>query len=170
VFRPRFEPRTPPPEYKYRALLEDPSVQLYDIYIYIYIYILSPLCVSIDGVWIGEWIYWPLYTHDSELQVITPPPLISTIHKSPHHPLSLFQPAVSSPAVPWQWLQTVGILPLHALKSSLQRSPYRADLVAPVFFKVIPRHGPHRNTSFPTVSLLLRVDSLLREPVYRAVA
>jgi hypothetical protein len=34
------------------------------------------------------------YTHDSELQAITAPPLISTIHKSPQHPLSLFQPAV----------------------------------------------------------------------------
>jgi hypothetical protein len=34
------------------------------------------------------------YTHDSELQAITEPPLISTIHKSPQHPLSLFQPAV----------------------------------------------------------------------------
>jgi hypothetical protein len=34
------------------------------------------------------------YTHDSELQTITAPPLISTIHKSPQHPLSLFQPAV----------------------------------------------------------------------------
>jgi hypothetical protein len=34
------------------------------------------------------------YTHDSELQVITAPPLISTIHRSPHQPLGLFQPAV----------------------------------------------------------------------------
>jgi hypothetical protein len=28
------------------------------------------------------------YAHDSELQAITAPPLISTIHKSPQHPLS----------------------------------------------------------------------------------
>jgi hypothetical protein len=35
------------------------------------------------------------HTHDSYyVQVITAPPLISTIHKSPQHPLSLFQPAV----------------------------------------------------------------------------
>jgi hypothetical protein len=53
-------------------------------------------------------------THDSELQVITVPQLI-TIHKSPQHPLSLFQPAVSLPAVPWQRLQTVEIFQLHAL-------------------------------------------------------
>jgi hypothetical protein len=41
------------------------------------------------------------YTQDSELQALTAPPLISTIHTSPQHPLSLFQPAVSLLAVPW---------------------------------------------------------------------
>jgi hypothetical protein len=35
-----------------------------------------------------------LYTHDSELQAVTTPPLTSTIHKSPQHPLNPFQPAV----------------------------------------------------------------------------
>jgi hypothetical protein len=39
--------------------------------------------------------------HDWKLQVITEPSLISTLYKSPQHTLSLFQPAVSSPAVPW---------------------------------------------------------------------
>jgi hypothetical protein len=34
------------------------------------------------------------YTHDSELQSVTAPPLISTLYKSPQHPLSLCQPAV----------------------------------------------------------------------------
>jgi hypothetical protein len=34
------------------------------------------------------------YTHHSELQVITALSLISTIHRSPQHPLSFFQPAV----------------------------------------------------------------------------
>jgi hypothetical protein len=36
-----------------------------------------------------------LLTRDSELQVITALSLISTLHKSPQHPLSLFQPALS---------------------------------------------------------------------------
>jgi hypothetical protein len=53
------------------------------------------------------------YTHHLEVQIITAPPLISTIHKSPQHLLSLFQPAVSSPAVPWQRLSTVEMLQLH---------------------------------------------------------
>jgi hypothetical protein len=47
--------------------------------------------VTIDGVWIGYWIYW----HNSELQIITAISLISSFYKSPQHTLSLFQPAVS---------------------------------------------------------------------------
>jgi hypothetical protein len=57
------------------------------------------------------------YTHDLELQVITALPLISTIHKSLEHPLSLFQPSVSSPAVPWQRLLIVEIFQFHILTS-----------------------------------------------------
>jgi hypothetical protein len=48
--------------------------------------ILSRIGVIIDGVWIGE----SICTHHSELQAITAPPLISTIRRSPQHPLSLF--------------------------------------------------------------------------------
>jgi hypothetical protein len=95
---------------------------------------------------------------------------IFTIHKSPQHTLSLLQPAVSSPAVPWQRLLIVEIFQLHMLKSSLHKLPYRTDLVAPIFFLTTLRHGPCRNTSFPTVTLLLRTYSLQRERVCRAVA
>jgi hypothetical protein len=56
------------------------------------------LGVTTEGVCTESWIYW----HNLELQVITAPLLISTIHGSPQHLLSLFQPAVSIPAVPWQ--------------------------------------------------------------------
>jgi hypothetical protein len=121
------------------------------------------------------------YTHDLELQVITVPLLISTIHKSPQHPLNLFQCAVSSPAIPWQWLLTVEILQLHMLKSSLNdssfltasfphRLPYWTDLVTPVAILIMPQHGPDRNTPFPTVPPLLHVDLLLQERVYQAIA
>jgi hypothetical protein len=65
------------------------------------------------------------YTDKSELQVITAPRLISTIYKSPQHPLIPFQPAVPSPAVPWQRLLTMEILQLHALMSYLHSLPYR---------------------------------------------
>jgi hypothetical protein len=98
-------------------------------------------------------------THDLELQVITAPPLISAIHKSLQHPLSIFQPAMSSTAVPWQRLLTLDILQLP--RSSLVLLPYRTALVDSVLLKVNPGHGPRRNTPLPTVPILLSVDSLL---------
>jgi hypothetical protein len=61
--------------------------------------ILSQFGITLDGVL--DWILDLLttYTRDSELQTNTAPPLIFRIHKSPQYSLSLFQPAVSSPAV-----------------------------------------------------------------------
>jgi hypothetical protein len=43
-------------------------------------------------------------------------------------------------------------------------------LVTPIVFKITPRHGSRRSTPFPTILLLLRVNSLLREIVYRTFA
>jgi hypothetical protein len=104
------------------------------------------------------------YTHDSELQVITAPPLISTLHKSPQHRLSIFQPTVSSSTVPWQRLITVEILQLHALRfylhSLLCRTQLLTKWVAPIVFKVIPRHGPHRkHVRFHCLVQLLQLPS-----------
>jgi hypothetical protein len=66
--------------------------------------------VTIDGVWVGYFRFIDhLYKTDSELQVITAPPLISTLRNLPQHPLSLFQPAVSLTLVPWQRLLTMKI-------------------------------------------------------------
>jgi hypothetical protein len=100
----------------------------------------------------------------SKIQATTAPSLISTIHKSPQHLLSIFQPAVSSPTVPCQWLLTVEILPLHALKFSLHSLPHSTHSVAPVVFLITSRHGPRRKPPFPTV------PPLLRKRVYRDVA
>jgi hypothetical protein len=47
---------------------------------------LSCVFVTIDGVWTGEWFYWPLI-HASRNHK---PLLMSAIHKSPEHPLILF--------------------------------------------------------------------------------
>jgi hypothetical protein len=117
------------------------------------------------------------HTHDSEIQAISAPPLMTTIHKSPQHPLSLFHPAVSSPAVPWQRLIIVENLQLHELRSSSQ-PPLRKQLSTelcplhlgtdhienivllllpscPLFTEPLPRNGrgsDHKNT----VLLLLR--------------
>jgi hypothetical protein len=59
------------------------------------------------------------YTHHSELEAIIAPSLISTLYKTPQHPLSLFQPDVSSLAFPLQRLLRVEILQLHAFSASL---------------------------------------------------
>jgi hypothetical protein len=72
------------------------------------------------------WMYLlATYTHHSELQVITAPPLISTIYSSLQHPLSLSQPTVSSTAVPWQRLLRAEILQLPELTSFLHRLSFR---------------------------------------------
>jgi hypothetical protein len=52
--------------------------------------------VTLDGVLDLIFDFLTTYTHDSGLQAITAPSLISTVHKSPQHTPSLFQPAVSS--------------------------------------------------------------------------
>jgi hypothetical protein len=85
------------------------------------------------------------YSHDSELQVITAPSLISTIHKSPQHRLSLFQPTVSSPDVPWQRLLTVEILQLPVLTLF----PAGRRLTTELSSKLVPlitfERGPRRH-------------------------
>jgi hypothetical protein len=71
--------------------------------------------VIIDGVWIGELDFIDLLYISFDLQTIAVLLLIFPLYKSPQHLPSLFQPAVSSPDVPWQRLLTVEILQLHAL-------------------------------------------------------
>jgi hypothetical protein len=77
--------------------------------------------VIIGWVWIGFWTYWPSLWSISNysataglhnLQITT-----STTN--------LFQPALSSPAVPWQRLLTVEILQLLALTSFFPRVSFR---------------------------------------------
>jgi hypothetical protein len=117
--------------------------------------------VTIDGVWIGDWIYWPL-TYHSERTSTYSATLISTIHKSPQRPLNFFQPTVFTS----RSLVTAsnrGDSSASVLKSSLHRLPYRTDFVASIIFHTTSRHGPCGNNPFPTVTLLLRVDSLPRE-------
>jgi hypothetical protein len=92
--------------------------QLYDTLTYIEVWLLDGVCIR----WLD---LLTTCTHHSELQVITAPPLISTIHSSPQHPLCLFQLAVSSPAVPWQRLLTVKIVQFSALRSFLRRLSFR---------------------------------------------
>jgi hypothetical protein len=99
---------------------------------------------------------------------------ISTIHKSLQHPLRLFQPAVSSPAIPWQQLLTVEILQLHAFKSSLHRPPYRTyyQLTLSLAYNISAQTTQKTRISHccsPTIALL-RICCLAMERIYQAVA
>jgi hypothetical protein len=87
-------------------------------------------CMWRDYTRVSNWILNLLttYTHASELQAITAPPLIFTIHKSPKPTLSFPQPAVSSSSFPWQRLLTAEVLQLHALRSFLHSHPCRTQL------------------------------------------
>jgi hypothetical protein len=98
------------------------------------------------------------HTRDSEPQAISTPLQISTVHKSPLHTPSLFQP-LSPPAVPWQRLPTVEILHLPALRSSFHRLPY---WTAPNWLRpllITSRQGPRKKQILqycsPTVALLM---------------
>jgi hypothetical protein len=59
--------------------------------------IVSRVAVTIDGVF--DWIYWPLYTHNSGLQAITVLSLIYTLYSSP---LPTHHGSQSSLVVSWQ--------------------------------------------------------------------
>jgi hypothetical protein len=89
--------------------------------------ILSRFWVTIGAVYDRILDLLIIYRHNSELQTIAAPSLISTIYKSPRHPLNLFHSAVSLLTVPWQRLLTVEILQFTALRSSLHWLPYRTD-------------------------------------------
>jgi hypothetical protein len=130
-------------------------------------------CVTIERAWI----YWPLVPHDSELEVITM--LISTIHKSPQHPLSIFQPGVSPPFIPWLWVLRVEILQLPMLRSFLHWLQYRSACQLSLSGTLLTLfitfwHEPHRKHHFhcysPTIPRLLIGYSLPREHTYRAIA
>jgi hypothetical protein len=108
--------------------------------------------VTIDGVWIGDSIYWPII--NSRLRTTSNYSATANVHNSQITTAPTKLPDVSSPAVPWERLLIVAILQLHALKSSLNGGalptaffflhslPYRTDSVAPVVFLITPLHVP----------------------------
>jgi hypothetical protein len=116
--------------------------------------IVSRVEVTLDRVldWILDLV--TTYTHNSELQAITAPSLMSTTHISPQHKLrfpawsvltsrSLIT-AINSgdhSASAFKFSLNDGFLPTD---SFLHRLPYRTGLVAPFVFLITPRHGPRR--------------------------
>jgi hypothetical protein len=107
------------------------------------------------------------YTRDFEVQVITAPPLISTNHQSWQYPLSLFQPAMSSPYVPWQRLLTVEILQLHALKFNVHSlkcrtlADYQLNWLSQFSFFLIPQCELHRQQPVSPVACII----IMKQPL-----
>jgi hypothetical protein len=108
------------------------------------------------------------YTRHSELQVITALSRISTLYKSPQHPLILFCPAVCSPALPRQRLLTMEILQLHALRLYLHNLPYRTSYQ--LKYSAVFSEPPLRNSVEPlSTDNWVRVEVTLR-PVGQSVS
>jgi hypothetical protein len=108
------------------------------------------------------------YAHDSQVQVIRAPPLISTIHKSPQHPLSLFPVCYVFTSRSWQRLLTVEILKLHALMSFLLSLPCRTKLSFQLTLSLAYNISVRTDIENTVLSLLLSCP-LPRERIYRAV-
>jgi hypothetical protein len=98
-----------------------------------------------------------LLTH---LGTITALLLNTTLYISPQHPLSLFQSAVSSPAVPWHRNLTAKILQLSALRFSYHSRPCRTLAIPPIMAPSL-LNLPCRaqiSTANPQLSTLLSYD------------
>jgi hypothetical protein len=83
------------------------------------------ICVNMDAVCVVEWIYWLLISH--RLGTTSNCSTTANLHNSQITTalFKVFQPAVSSPAVPCQRLLTVKILQLPLLRSFHRRLPNR---------------------------------------------
>jgi hypothetical protein len=104
-------------------------------------------------------------THDTELQVITVLSLISTLYKSPQHPLRLFQPAMSSSAVPWQRILAVEILQLQPFRFSCHNRPCRTLINCQLNYSAISSQPPLQSLA-PIMSFLTaRRGSRRQHPV-----
>jgi hypothetical protein len=112
----------------------------------------SRVCGAIDGVGIGDWIYWPLIHaigNYKQLQTTA----------NHHNTRYAFSSLLSWPAVTWQRLLTMEILQLHALRSSLHSLPYTTQLNSQLEVEVTVRLTVSQSVSLgvgPHLGLMTR--------------
>jgi hypothetical protein len=105
------------------------------------------------------------YTHDSQLQATTAPPLISTIHKSPQHQLSLFPPscvfisrslvmASKSRNSTTSRAQSLSSQPPVQNSTELSTQLTSIELTAPTVLVITSRHEPYRKHRSSTVAFV----------------
>jgi hypothetical protein len=109
--------------------------------------------VTIDGVWIGEFDLLIICIHYSELQVIIALSLISTLYKSPQHPLSPFSSLLClQQPFPSKWILTMEILQLLTLISLLS-GEYPATVNCQLNYSAISSQPPlQSSTHLPTLN------------------
>jgi hypothetical protein len=108
--------------------------------------------VTLHGVWIGDWIYWPLLTQASWLHLTIAPSLIFIFsnHYSMHSVFSVCY-AFSSHSLVKAFNSGASMLTslpagyqLHWLSLLFTDSLSTLSTLAPTFLLITPRHGPYR--------------------------
>jgi hypothetical protein len=130
--------------------------------------IVTSLCVTIDGVWIGERIYWPLthttwkYNYSATINLHNSQ--ITTAPSKPFPACCVHQPFHGNGLCQWRFFSFT--LPYSIFISS------RSELLKNCLCLLLTEfwHGSRRSAPFPTVNILLHAYLLSRERVYRAVA
>jgi hypothetical protein len=115
------------------------------------------VCVAIDGVWIGEWIYWPLAGRNHRRYRWFP-------HYKSLHTKSLLGNSseqwrifsfcahgVTVRRTSHNWSVNLIIAP------SLRRLPCRTELIAPAVLVITSLHGPHRKHCYSIVACIFVV-------------
>jgi hypothetical protein len=109
------------------------------------------------------------YIHDSELQAITPPTLISTIHKSLQHPLNLFpvccvftsrSPTTASNNVDSS-SSCAQVLSSQPPVQNCLTTEFSTELIAPTDLVITSGHRPHRKHCASISCVLVAVGTFL---------
>jgi hypothetical protein len=103
------------------------------------------------------------YTYESELQALSKLSLIPTLHKSLLHLPNLFQPAMSSSAVPWPGLLRMEICQLYSLKSSSDSRTCRTLVNCQLNYSAMSSQHPLQSSTELVAPILFFITSL-REP------